>query len=228
MQFNEQLAPGITALREHELANRATGFLGITRTVAGLELVLWAPRHRLRLHGMRNAFVLGLRPRLGDVIEFFWELSPRNPENGGQPGFVARFRREMIRQKLKAQPEVPVIMSALGYLGDMMADAPRCTNEMSLTTEELGQYCHWVTAECSFYVQTHGGFTVESYMRTPYLVLNQLWRCWKILHPDTDEDGHPMPAPFVDRSEKLIGATMQTKAQDLSRFFMAPHSRLEN
>jgi hypothetical protein len=228
MQFNEQLAPGVTALRAHELANRATGFLGITRTIAGQELVLLTPRHRLRLILMSNAFLLGLRPRAGDVIELFWELSPWNPANGGRAGFMARFRRELMRLRLKAQDETGVILAALAYLGDMMADSPRGVEDFSLTAEELGQYCHWITVESSFYVQVHGGFTVESYLRTPYLVLNQLWRCWKILHPDLDDDGHPLPAPFVDRSERLVGSAMKAKATDLTGFFTAPHSRLEN
>ena len=228
MLLNEQLAPGVTALREHELANRAAGFLGLTRTVAGQELVLLAPAHRLRLILMRNAFFLGLRPRAGDVLELFWELCPRNPVNGGRKGFPARFWRALQRQRLRAQPMTPVILAALAYLGDMMADGPRGSDEINPTAQDLGQYCHWITVEGAFFVQAHGGFTIESYLRTPYLVLNQLWRCWKILHPDRDKDGKPMPAPFADRSEHLVGEAVKQRAQDLREFFQTPRCRMEN
>ena len=70
-------------------------------------------------------------------------------------------------------------------------------------------WVHWAAADASWWMNRHGGFTLETYFATPYAVLQQLYRGWRINNPAVtfDERGNPVVEEpnFINDSDALVG-----------------------
>jgi hypothetical protein len=67
-----------------------------------------------------------------------------------------------------------------------------------------------MASEAGFWLSVHGGFTLESYLATPYLALQQLYRAWQVNNPVVTRDARGnvvVEEPqFINRSDALLGA----------------------
>jgi len=200
----EKAIPGVAEQRAQERQNRALAFAGITHTVCGREIMPMTPGHRLQLQLVKNAFAIHPMPApsLADVFVFLWVLSPLNRGTDIESMRQQRFLREDVMQfDLRAS-----VREIIAYMLDQMQDS----NESSGEGRDNSKWIHWCATEAEFWIAVHGGFTMEEYQRTPYLVLQQLLRAWKVNNPDMErkQDGSVLVRDpvFFNASDRLIGA----------------------
>lgn len=188
----EALVPGLAETRAAERQNRAIAFLGLTREVCGVPLVPFTPRLRLALATVENGLLRGEDGTPEDVFQVLWHLSPwwerREAEDDGQR---TRAEGERIRlQRLVAKWSAAGVAEEMarqvrGYLASQFADPPELSDDAE-ASPDYSDHVSWFAIEASFWLNIHGGFTLESYARTPYLVLQQLRRAWKVNNPDRE------------------------------------------
>jgi hypothetical protein len=223
----ENLIPGLAEQRGRERQNRALAFAGLTHTVCGREVLPLCPKHRLQLQLLRNAFTLyGTEPLAGDIFVFLWVLSPAYAQ-----GYVGRqivwnwlqwrLRRHVARLPLaEAKREVQV------YLVDQLQDAPESSGDGT----DYSPWIHWMAADAGFWLNVHGGFTMESYLNTPYLVLQQLRRMWHVNHPNMIRDSKgelQVEEPqFINHSDRLVGQWQRRHAEEISAIIRNQRERL--
>lgn len=193
----EALVPGLRAARFSERLNRALAFSGITWTVCGVEILHLTPRHRLELQLSGNAFEFNLRPMEGDVFNFLWRLSPEYRRSGF--GFAGMMKKARLRLLVKRMRKSPALLrlaesQVLKYLVAMRQDLPE---EMGggVSSNPPEAYIHWMATESFFYMQ-HLKISLEDYMDTPYLVLQQWFRCFRLAN---EEDVN-----FINASDRLV------------------------
>lgn len=225
----EQLVPGLGELRARERQNRALAFAGLTHTLCGVEVMPLTPRHRLALQLLRNAFTVpGVEPLAGDLFAFLWLLSPayRSPGQGGRMAAAAaawqqwRLRRHVRRLSLST-----AVREVRLYLVDQLQDSPESSGDGS----DFSPWVHWAAADAGFWLNIHGGFTLESYFATPYLVLQQLHRMWRINHPNItyDSRGYPqIEEPcFTNQSDQIVGAWHRQQSEAVADFIRNQRER---
>lgn len=201
----EDIIPGVAELRAQERRNRAHAFAGITRTLCGCEIVLMTPMHRLTLQILRNAFVATTAdPLEADVMSFLWLLSP---DYSRRLTPLSELRQFLLRRRVKAL-ELGIARSQIReYFVEQLQDLPE--SAVDDDAPDPSPWVHWAATDASWWMNVHRGFTLEGYFATPYLVLQQLYRGWKVNNPGIryDEKGnvvyeHPS---FINESDRLVG-----------------------
>lgn len=200
----ETLVPGLAETRAKEQGNRALAFSGITRTLCGVEIVALRPEVRLRLQLLRNAFAAGrpdIEPLEGDVFVFLWAMSP----HFGQTA-IPTFRQWALRRRVRKMALHAAVVAINDYVASQLQDSPGSST--GADGADNSAYVHWMAAEAGFWINVHGGFTLETYARTPYLILQQLFRAWQINHPvvrRTSNGGIEVEEPlFLNGSDALV------------------------
>lgn len=211
-EFEEAAVPGISAIRASERQNRAVALLGLTREVCGFPVVPFAPRHRLALAASGCGFVIDGDGGPEDVFQVLWHLSPWWDRREGPESLRAEGERIRIKQlvvevvKAEAAPEMSRQVRV--FLASQFADAPELSGDEEGGQPDYSDHVSWYAIEASFWMNVHGGFTLESYGRTPYLVLQQLRRAWKVNNPDRvrlPNGDHVVDHPiFRNSSDRLI------------------------
>lgn len=216
----EDVVPGLRAARAAERQNRALAFSSMNRSLLGVEVVPLTPNHRLHLQLIRNAFSFpGVRPLEGDVFIFLWCLSARHPHNGGRFGWLEERRIRKLAKRIGESPEIAKTAAnyvITSFLADQLQDSPEAS---SGGNEIPSNYVHWMAAEAGFWINVHSGFTLESYRRTPYLVLQQLMRVWRCNHPNVsrNKDGSiEVEQPhFINASDRLLGDWQRARSKEI-------------
>lgn len=209
----EKSIPGLPELRASEHRNRALAFAGITHRVCGVEINPITPRTRLELQMVTNAFTRGdLEPRQGDVSEFLWIHSPARIPLTGLWRPLSLFRQEMLRRRLKGRAHDDNVREIREYLVEQMQDMPG--RGVDSNSVDHSPWVHWVSTDADFWISIHGGFTLEAYLDTPMLILQQLYRAWCINNPEiiTGSDGKvtALPPTFVNASDRLYSSFLRT------------------
>lgn len=197
----EKYVPRLAELRAQERQNRALAFAGLTHTVCGREVLPLTPGHRLHLQLLQNAFaVAGADATLVDVFVFLWVVSPRNV--GGVESARAQYFLKQDVMNFDLRESVDDISR---YLLDQLQDV---SNGSSSEGRDNSAWVHWVAQEAAFYITIHGGFTLEQYLATPFAVLQQLFRAWKLNNPDMErtKDGKVLVRDpmFQNASDRLV------------------------
>lgn len=200
----EALVPGLVELRSKERANRAFAFAGLTHTLCGVELRPMTPRHRLTLQLIRNAFVASARePLAGDVFGFLWVLSPHYSRS---LSLNSRIRQFLLRRRVKVLERGVVASEIRAYIVAQLQDLPESSTESGF---DQSPWVHWAATDASWWLNVHGGFTLETYFETPYLVLQQLYRGWRVNNPAVkfESDGKMTveDPQFINESDRLVG-----------------------
>jgi hypothetical protein len=201
--------PGYSEVLTTERRNRAIAFLGLTRTVCGVEVVPFCPKHRLALGLVENGFMMHGDGGPEDVLQVLWHLSPLYEQRFGPRRSAAEAERKRLAVQVLAGDPADLSQQVRVFLASQFADRPEIQGDDAGESPDYSDHVHWVAIESSFWMSIHGGFTLESYLSTPYLVLQQLRRAWKVNNPDrmrlpngdvvTD---HPI---FRNFSDKLAG-----------------------
>lgn len=192
----EDIIPGLREAREQERLNRSLAFSGVPWTVCGQDAVVLTPRHRLEFQLVRNAFAVGGQPTLADVFQFLWRLNPRFKVRvwfGSRSWFA---RRKLSRAVAKMDMD-QASRGILGFLAAMLQDLPE-GSDGTPSSNPPENYVHWLAGEMNFYLTRYNAFSMQTFMDTPYLVLQQLYRAHRLA-----SDEHPQ---FINRSDRMIGA----------------------
>lgn len=200
----EALVPGLVELRTQERTNRAFAFAGLTHTLCGVELMQMTPRHRLALQILRNCFVGSTaEPLAGDVFTFLWVLSPHYSRQITPASTVRQF---FLRRRAKRLNRGIAASEIRSYIVAQLQDLPESSTDEGF---DQSPWVHWVATDASWWLNVHGGFTLETYFQTPYLVLQQLYRGWRVNNPTVrvDKDGNvTVEDPhFINESDRLVG-----------------------
>lgn len=201
----EAIVPGLGELRALERTNRALAFAGLGHTVCGREVRPLTPRHRLTLQLLQNAFTSPAAvPLEGDVFQFLWVLSPayRFGESGRVAGEV---RQWWLRRHVRRLNVTAAAREIRLYLTHQLQDLPESNLEGGA---DVSAWVHWVAMDAAFWMETFPAFTLERYLSTPYLVLQQLYRAWRVHNPrvtyDNGRASVEEPA-FINGSDRLLG-----------------------
>lgn len=217
----ERIIPGLAEVRAQERQNRALAFAGLTHTVCGREVMPLTPGHRLQLQLMRNAFaVVGAEPTLLDVFVFLWVLSPHNVG-----GIEASRQQYFLRQYVQALDLSPSVREIYRYLIDQLQDTSAGSGE----GKDNSAWVHWMAMDAEFWIEVHGGFTLEQYKATPYLVLQQLFRAWQCNHPDVErtEGGAVFVRDpiFRNSSDRLVSAWHRENKERIKAWHLGQRTR---
>lgn len=223
----ENVVPGLAEARAAERQNRALAFVGLTHTLCGVEVQPYTPRHRLSLQLLRNAFTTHTEPMPGDLFQFLWLLSPGyiSPLTGRR--MASEWRQMRLRRHVRRLDVAKAIRSVKEYIVAQMQDLPEGSDDSGT---DFSPWLHWAASEGSFYLNVHGGFTLESYMQTPYLVLQQLHRAWRINHPNIShnkEGDLVVEEPqFINASDRLVSHWQRMRAKEISEYIQSQRTRL--
>lgn len=227
-QTFEDLVPGLAEMRARERENRAIAFAYITRTVCGREIRAMTPRDRLDLQNLGNAFTHALEPLEGDVFVFLWILDPRRRRGSGPlAAALNSWRQFWLRRHVKRLNLQAAIRSIRIYLVAQLQDTPEHGTEGTL---DQSPWVHWIAADASFWMNRHGGFTLETYLATPYPVLQQLYRGWRCNNPPVrvEKNGSIVveEPQFINASDRLIGEWHAERKEEVKRMILAQKHRL--
>lgn len=179
----EAFVPGLRELRAIEHENRQVAFLGLTTKVAGHEVVPFTPSHRLALAAVGNTFVVNGSGGMEEAYQVLWHLSEWYEHRQGPQAARAEEERIKLREAVVAANPANLVRDVRAYLASQLADRPELPGDGADESPDHSRHVHWVAVEASFWMNIHGGFTFDSYLRTPYLVLQQLRRAWRINNP---------------------------------------------
>lgn len=197
----ENVVPGLAHARTRERLNRAAAFAGVPWTVCGFTCVHMTPRHRLELQIAGNAFATNRTPEMGDVFQLLWRVSPYFSR---RPGIVARWRRWRMASILKKTALPNAIREVCEYIVGMLQDMPE--GGTSDNGVKAAEYVIWIASDAHQFAAIMG-MTLEEYMDTPYLVLQQLLRAHRSCH---EEDPN-----FIDASDRIAQQWVQDRAKEL-------------
>ncbi len=111
-------------------------------------------------------------------------------------------------EAVKAEVAPEMIRQVRNFLASQFADSPEVSGDEEGGQPDYSDHVSWYAIEASFWMNVHGGFTLEGYGRTPYLVLQQLRRAWKVNNPDRvrlPNGDHVVDHPiFRNASDRLI------------------------
>lgn len=207
-QILEDLVPNLAQVRARERRNRALAFARLTRTVCGLELRALTPADRLDLQNLSNAFTVpGVEPLEGDVFVFLWILHPkRNRKPGIVGALVNNVRQSQLRRYVKRLDLGQAKRAIRLFLLEQLQDLPEGSAESAI---DQSPWVHWIAADASFWMNKHGGFTLDEFLRTPYLVLQQLYRGYRcnnpVMHVGKTGEVVVDEPQFINASDRLIG-----------------------
>lgn len=224
----ETLVPGLAEQRAAERHNRALAFSGLTHTLCGVELLALAPIHRLRLQLIRNAFVTETPPSRYDVFAFLWMLSPSwRPQARGVAVAWHRWSLRRLVRKLDVEAAGAAIRT---YLAAQLQDSPGASTTSGGTDHT--PYIYWMAEEAGFWLDVHGGFTLETYQATPYLVLQQLFRAWQAHHPVVRHNAKGEPEVeeplFLNESDSLVGKFHRKHRAQIAEAIQAQRERADS
>ncbi len=195
----EALVPGLREARATEHLNRALCFAGISWTIAGFELVPMIPRHRLELQLAQNPFFVGGKiPNNADVFQVVWRMNPdfvRKIKSLWVLLAKAALKRKTLRMTRTVNLTASLAIS--DHLRAMTQDLPEGMDGERNSTYPPERYVHWMAGEMGFFLRNFQGFTPETYLDTPYLILQQLNRAYRLA-----KENHP---DFINESDKLAG-----------------------
>lgn len=222
--FNpERIIPGLAEQRAQERENRALAFAGITHTVCGREIVPLTPGHRLNLQLVGNAFAFpaAASATLVDVFVFLWVLSPHNT------GTLEAARQQVfLREDVMKMDRKESVRDILRYIVDQLQDTAESSGEAG---KDNSAWIHWMAMDAEFWISVHGGFTLDTYKKTPYLVLQQLYRAWRVNHPDIErnKDGSVFVRDpvFFNQSDKLVSAFQREHREKIKAWHLAQKTR---
>jgi hypothetical protein len=223
----ETLVPGLAEARQAERQNRSLAFAGLTHTLCGVEVMPLTPRHRLALQLLRNAFTTHIEPMQGDVFQFLWLLSPGyiSPLSGRR--MAAEWRQMRLRRHVRKLDVLQAVREIKAYIVAQLQDMSETSAEGST---DFGPWVHWLAYEATFYVNVYRGFTLESYLQTPYLVLQQLQRAWRINNPKltrgTDGSLVEEEPQFINASDRLVSTWQRARAKEVADYIRNQRERL--
>jgi hypothetical protein len=191
--------PGLAEARTREHLNRALAFAHLASPILGQEVVLLTPRHRLELQLAGNAFCRDFQPRKGDVFQLLWRLSPSFRARLNTPRAVWAYWR--LKRTMKGIPEPIAVRAANDYLVDMLQDLPEDSDGGSVNGNGPENYLHWMAVESYFYMTTMG-ISFSGYCETPYLVLQQWHRTFRLTR-----EANPS---FINQSDRLAARWFRT------------------
>lgn len=231
MQINdlERLIPGLAEARAAEQRNRALAFVGLTHTVAGIELVPMTPRHKLALQLVGNAYAVGRAAEASavDSFQFLWCQSEAYAKRWDRLAWLSRMDRRRIAKIVKRSDHAELRAMISAYIYSQVHDFPEHDNDES---PDYRNSIHWAGIEAAFWINIHGGFTLESYMGTPYLVLQQLMRAYRANHPKRvqNQDGswaieHPT---FNNGSDRIVGLFHRANSASIAAEILKQTTRL--
>jgi hypothetical protein len=217
----ERLVPGLADQLAQERQNRALAFAGLTHTVCGREILPLTPGHRLTLQLLGNAFTqIGRTPTLADVFVFLWVTSPHNIG-----GLEAKRQQYFLRQDVMAFNLSESAASIFQYIVDQLQD----TSSGSGEGKDQSRWVHWMAMDSFFYMSQIPGLTLAEYKRTPFLVLQQIYRAWQCNHPDMErtQDGtvfvrEPM---FQNSSDRLVRQWHRQHKEAVKKHILAQKTR---
>lgn len=220
--------PGLAEIRMAERLNRALAFAGLTHTLCGVQVRPLTPGKRLGLQLLRNAFASAAEPLRGDVHTFLWFLSP-HWQPGGSRGRVLRdFRQFLLRRRVRRLDLPAAVREIRIYIAEQLQDLPEETTGGGGV--DHSNWIHWVAQDASFWMNVHGGFTLEAFLNTPYLVLQQLHRAWKVNHPDvtiTSSGQVVVDEPqFINESDRVFGQFMAARREEIAAVMRSQVHRL--
>jgi len=198
----EDIIPGLREARAKERQNRALAFSDVPWSVCGLDVVVLTPRHRLEFQLVRNAFTVGGTVTRADVFQFLWRLNPRFKQRVWV-GSLAWLARRKVAKAVRALDMDEAQIGILTYLASMLQDLPE-GGDGSDTSNPPENYVHWLAGEANFYLGRYNGFSLPVLMDTPYLVLQQLYRAYRLAN-----ESHPN---FINQSDRLVGDFMRAHA----------------
>ncbi len=220
--------PGLAAVVMAERRNRGLAFAGLHHAIAGVKVSPITPRHRLALALVGNSVIRkGVPVAPGAAQEFIWFLSPACD----LPARSLRrwWSKWRLGRHLARRPAGEVDAAAREYFAAQMQDEDFDLGGNS-TVPDYSNAIHWMAAEASFWISRHGGFTLESYLATPYLVLQQLERAYRVTNPQIkpDLDGRPAIVwPLFDnRSDRLVRDWHRAHAAEISDLIRNRSERL--
>lgn len=231
----ENIVPGLAQARAMERHFRGLAFAGLAHRVCGVKVPALQPRHRLALQIVGNAFATdaGAAVTRAAIVEFLWFLHPKCDLPRISPTRALahwRLRRHARRLNIDS-----ATLEIRRYIATQLQDSS--TNDIGPASggdsPDYSGAIHWMAAEAGFWIGTHGGFTFESYLRTPYLVLQQLERAWRIAHPPIRHDEHTGRSSidwpqFRNFSDRLVTRWHRDNAATISEKIRAQRDRLEN
>jgi hypothetical protein len=204
----EDLVPGLREQRAKERLNRSIAFAGLAHTLCGVEVRPLTPGSRLKLQLLGNGFAVpGVAPLAGDVFQFLWVLSPRWLPLEGWRRFQSESRQRRLRKHVRALDLEAATREILEFMAAQLQDMPDgSTGDEGM---DFAPWVHWAAFDAGFWLNVHGGFTLETFMSTPYLVLQQLFRVWQINNPEylRGADGRAVRVEptFTNGSDRIFG-----------------------
>lgn len=221
----ESIVPGLAELRKRERLNRALAFAGLQHRLCGVDVLPLRPRHRLALQLLQNAFTADVDPLEGDVFQFLWVLSPAYR---GKNDIASSVRQWRLRRHVRRLLLPAAIREIRIYLSDQLQDMPEA--QLSGTEQtDFAPWVHWMAQDACFWM-TEFGFTLEQYAETPYLVLQQLLRAWKIQNPriSSGKDGTPVVEEphFINTSDRVAGQFLRARQKEIASAIRANRTRI--
>lgn len=222
----ESIVPGLAELRKRERLNRALAFAGLRHRLCGVDVCPLNPRHRLALQLLQNAFAAGAEPLEGDVFQFLWILSPAYR---GRNDIASAVRQWRLRRHVRRLNLAAATREIRLYLSDQLQDMPE--GHLSNTEQtDFAPWVHWMAQDACFWLTEFPGFTLETYMETPYLVLQQLLRAWKVQNPriTSGKDGAPVVEEphFINTSDRVAGQFMRARQKEIADAIRSHRTRL--
>jgi hypothetical protein len=216
----EQAIPGLREARQDEQSNRALAFSGLTHTILGIEVCPLTPYHRLGLQLVGNAYAVrrAQDASFADSFQFLWFTSAAYSRRNSVSWWkTRRAKAAIVRLVSTHDPELLRFIIAK-YIAHQMQDTPE--GESAADAPDYSDSIHWMAWEAGFWMNVHGGFTFESYVRTPYLILQQLHRVYRANHPRTahNPDGSWTPEypTFINASDRVVGLFHRMKADRIA------------
>ncbi len=200
----EDVIPGLREARDKERQNRALAFSDVPWTVCGLDVVTLMPRHRLEFQLIRNAFAVGGTVTHKAIYQFLWRLNPEFRKRVWF-GSASWFARRKVAKAVASLDIDQARFEILSYLASMLQDLPE-GGDGGDTSNPPENYVHWLACEMNFYLKRYSSFTIQSFLDTPYLILQQLYRAHRL-----EIEKHPN---FINESDRIIGDFMRARREE--------------
>ena len=187
--------PGLAQALEREHLNRGMAFVGVPWTLVGCDVLHLAPRHRLELQMTGNAFMGGaVQPLAGDIFQFLWRLHPKFARK--VRSLPVLWAYAALKRRVRRCNQAKAKAAIVAYLGAMLQDLPEDNGKAEAQRRvDAANYVHWMATEAHFYLTIYRGMTIDAYMDTPYLALQQLFRAYRLAN---EED-----PTFINASDRI-------------------------
>lgn len=133
--WNTEIVPRYNEQAKRDEERRVDAFAETTLTVCGEELRMMTPRDLFVLDACENPLVSGGLPDESDCARFIWTL---HASNDGSGGFVNRFRKGRIFQRIMSRPDLAQTVAEIEeYVDRMLLD--QSDREEEKTPEQIEQ-----------------------------------------------------------------------------------------